>query len=249
MMDHEYPFLADGQTESSLSLWQERLGEAPMAVLSVCLSAEKRLRQTETELIAKARASAKDALEHSGQILCSVRALARRLPSGGGFFASAEESRTAFWETCHLLTALEELLQRPHALAFLSLSLREQIGKALLDADREECALRQIRHAARESRLDDVTTGCERALAQVESLHRTASHLLPACETLFRLLGEETEEYLRAFCREASLAADLEQAGRSASPVRLLQCCNELSRAIEGTLTRANEILDRLEEQ
>ena len=60
---------------------------------------------------------------------------------------------------------------------------------------------------------------------------------------------EETEEYLRAFCREASLAADLEQAGRSASPGRLLQCCNELSRAIEGTLTRANEILDRLEEQ
>lgn len=219
-----------------------------MAVLSVCSSAEKRLRQTKNALKEILRSASKDAAEHSEQILRALRTLARRLPSGGGFFASAEESRTAFWETCHLLTALEELLQRPSAQAFLSLSLREQIGKALLEADREEAALRHIRHAARELSLGEVVSAAERALAQVEALRRTAELLLPACDALFRLLGEETDGYVRAFCREASLAADLEHAGKASSPGRLLHCCNDLSRAIEGTLTRANEILDQLEE-
>lgn len=239
-------YLQDGQTESNLSFWQKRLQEAPTAVLSVCSSVEAAAR-SRSALKDAAISCALRAAEGLTAMLESVDALGKRLPVQKGFFSSPEEERAAFWELCHFLTALEANGRYLREAACSSLSCAEEAQKACLYADREETALRHILAAAKAVQ-HDCLGAAERALDELLALRRTALLCEETGKALCLSLGDRAEAYTRAFCTQASLAADLEHAGKACSSARLRSCAEEYRRALLALQAEARTILNRLEE-
>ena len=230
--------LLDGQIESKVSFWQQRLREDPSDALSVCCSLFRGSSVPEACLSEWNRESAAF-LMLAERFFIQLSQAMEAIPRQKGFFTSAEDRRKAYGIVCQLLTGAEETKQE----------LQERLGRfsvwETFLQQRQKVALQAEEHL--------------RTAKQVASFPEIGGPLAELSDLLERLLAEnlialemaQRIEALRCaaddFCHRdlPSFAVGLQRAaglgneGEGCRIAEVLRLCEECGKSVHGFISQS----------
>ena len=230
--------LLDGQIESKVSFWQQRLREDPSDALSVCRALCREASVPEDSLLEWNRESAA-CLALAERFLIQLAKAMEAIPRQKGFFTSAEDRRKTYGIVCRLLTDAEEtkqeLQERLGRFSVWETLLRQRQRVALLAEEHLRTAKQVASLPEIGGPLAELSDFLERLLTE----NRIALEMAQRIEALRCAADDFCHRDLPSFAVGLQRGADLGNEGEGCRIAEVLRLCEECGKSVNGFISQS----------
>ena len=233
-----FEYLKDGNEESAVAQWRERLQNSSEQVLRQCEDAvalapgadcEEKLSESHQRILQMLEGFCQTLSEHTV-----------RIPKPSGIFLSAEERQPAYRVICRILGETETFQRELEAAIMEMLAIDSLLARRTRAGNEAARLLANVGAATRHVAVSDAFFSKHGMLrAQLTRENEKALRVREKAQTLQEKIKNFHEKSLPAFCSQIEVSADMSHDGARCNPIALIRMCGELlevTRAVTGQI-------------